>query len=297
MKILVTGSRGFVGSALVPFLTRQGHQITRLVRSEPKPGVPDVTWNPQAGTIDRSKLEGFDAVIHLAGEPIAKGRWTAKKKAEIRDSRVKGTELLAKTLPQLSQPPQVVACASAIGIYGNRGNEILTEESAPGTGFLAEVGREWEAAADLLRKGGIRVVHLRTGIVLAPSGGALALMLPIFTLGLGGKLGSGTQYMSWISLNDVIGAFHHALITESLAGPANAVAPSPVTNAEFTKALGRILRRPTPFPVPAFAARCAFGEMADEALLASTRVEPTKLLATGYRFKFPQLEEALRQML
>ena len=297
MKILVSGSRGFIGSTLIPFLTSQGHDVVRLVRSSSTSNAKDVSWNPETSIIDKAGLEGIDAIIHLAGEPIAKGRWTAEKKAKIRDSRVKGTGLLAKTVLQLNHPPKIAVCASAIGIYGNQADEILTEESVPGTGFLAEVGQQWESAANPMKQRGIRLVYARTGIVLAPSGGALALMLPIFKMGLGGNLGSGKQFMSWISLEDEIGAFHHALVTNSLEGPVNFTAPRPVTNTEFTKTLGRALHRPTIFPLPAFAARIMFGELADEALLASARVEPTKLLSSGYKFRHPDLETALQSML
>ena len=294
MKIAVSGSRGFIGSALVAFLMTQKHDIVRLVRSRSGANSQDVSWDPKTGAVDKPALEGFDAVIHLAGEPIAKGRWTAAKKAKIRDSRIQGTKLLAQTISQLNNPPRVVISASAIGIYGNRGDEILTEESAAGTGFLAEVGRQWEAAADPMKQRGIRVVCARTGIVMDSSGGALALMTPIFRMGTGGNLGNGKQFMSWISLEDEVGAFHHALTTNSLEGPVNFTAPHPVTNGEFTKTMGRVLHRPTIFPLPAFAARILFGEMADEALLASSRVEPRKLLESGYKFRHPDLEGALR---
>lgn len=296
MKVLVSGSTGLVGSALVPFLVSGGHEVVRLVRGRPAPGVVAVPWDPQAGTIAAAQLEGFDAVVHLAGENIA-GRWTTAKKARIRSSRVEGTRLLADALAGLKRPSRTLICASAIGYYGNRGDELLREDSPPGAGFLAEVCREWEGAARPAAEKGIRVVHLRIGVVLSPAGGALAQMLTPFKLGLGGRIGSGNQYMSWIAIDDLIGAFHHALITESLRGPVNAVAPRPMTNLEFTKTLGRVLGRPTLFPMPAFAARLAFGEMADELLLASARVEPTKLASSGYRFRAPELEGALRHLL
>lgn len=296
MTILVTGSSGLIGSVLVPFLTTGGHRVTRLVRSQPRPGEMAVRWDPVAGTLETAGLVGLDAVVHLAGENLA-GRWTAEKKARIRDSRVKGTRLLCESLARLAQPPKVLVCASAIGYHGDRGEELLQEESAPGSGFLAEVCRAWEASAEPAVQRGIRVVHLRFGVVLSPSGGALAKMLFPFRIGAGGILGSGRQYWSWIALDDAIGAIHHALTTDTLQGPVNVVAPHPVTNREFTKTLGRVLGRPTPFPMPAFAARLAFGEMAEELLLASTRVEPTRLLATGYRFRHPELEGALRHLL
>ena len=296
MKILVSGSTGLVGSALVPFLSTGGHEVIRLVRGRPQPGEAAVPWDPQAGTIEAAGLEGLDAVVHLAGENVA-GRWTAAKKARIRSSRVAGTRLLAEALAGLKRPPRTLVCASAIGYYGDRGDEVLREETPSGAGFLAEVCREWEAAARPAAEKGLRVVHLRIGVVLSPAGGALARMLTPFKLGLGGRIGAGSQFMSWIAIDDLTGAVHHALTTESLRGPVNAVAPRPVTNREFTKTLGRVLGRPTLFPMPAFAARLAFGEMADELLLASARVEPAKLVTSGYRFRAPELEGALRRLL
>jgi hypothetical protein len=234
--------------------------------------------------------------VHLAGENIT-GRWTAAKKARIRESRVQGTRLLAEAVARLERPPRVLVCASAIGYYGTRGEEILREESPPGKGFLAEVCQQWEAAAQPVAQKGVRVVHLRTGLVLSRQGGALAKMLPAFRLGLGGKIGRGDQYMSWISIDDLAGVIQHALLSETLRGPVNAVAPNPVTNLVFAQTLGRVLRRPTPFPLPAFAARLVFGEMANELLLASTRVDPAKLLASGYGFRHTELAGALRQLL
>ncbi len=297
MNILVTGSTGFIGSALVPFLTTGGHRVTRLVRSLPRPGELAVRWDPEVGTVEMAGLEGLDGVVHLAGENLAAGRWTAEKKARIRDSRVQATRLLCESLAGLSHPPKVLVCASAIGYYGNRGDEVLPEESAPGSGFLAGVCREWEAAAAPAAQKRIRVVHMRFGVVLDPVGGALAKMLVPFRLGLGGPIGTGQQYMSWITLDDAVGVVQHALTTDTLQGPANAVAPNPVTNREFTKTLGRVLRRPTMFPMPGFAARLVFGEMADELLLSSTRVEPRRLLAAGYGFRYPELEGALQHLL
>ena len=297
MKILVTGSTGLVGSALIPALATGGHGVTRLVRSQPKPGAAEVRWDPVARTVDSAGLEGVDAVVHLAGESIAAGRWTTEKKGRIRDSRVKGTRLLCESLARLAQPPQAIVCASAIGYYGDRGEERLREESPAGLGFLAEVCREWETAAEPARQRGIRVVHLRIGVVLSPAGGALAQMLFPFRMGLGGRLGSGKQYLSWIAIDDLVSVILHVLTTTTLQGPVNAVAPNPVTNLEFTRTLGRVLARPTIFPMPAVAARLAFGEMADELLLASARVEPTRLVATGYQFRHPELEGALRHLL
>jgi uncharacterized protein len=297
MNLLVTGSTGLVGSALVPFLTDGGHTVTQLVRSPSRHGDRTARWDPARDQIDTPGLEGQDAVVHLAGENIASGRWTAAKKARIKDSRVNGTRLLCEALARLSRPPPSLLCASAIGYYGSRGDEVLTEESSSGSGFLPEVCREWEAAAAPAVGKGMRVVFLRTGVILSSRGGALAKMLTPFRLGAGGRIGSGRQYMSWIALDDVVGAIHHTLLTESLRGPVNVVTPRPVTNLDFTRTLGRVLRRPTIAPLPGFMARLLLGEMADELLLSSSRVEPTRLLATHYPFRFPDLEGALRHLL
>jgi len=280
MKILVTGSSGLVGSALLPALAAAGHSVTRLAHDKPWPD-----------------LAGHDAAVNLAGDPIAAGRWSPAKKARIRDSRVRLTRQLAESLARLAPPPKVLVSASAIGYYGSRGDELLRDDSLPGLDFLAGVCCDWEAAAKPAAESGVRVVYLRFGVILSEAGGALAKMLTPFKLGAGGVLGDGRQWMSWIALADVVGAIQHALAVESLRGPVNAVAPKPVTNREFTRALGRVLRRPTLLPMPAFAARLAFGEMADALLLASQRVEPAKLLASGYRFQFPELEDALRHLL
>jgi uncharacterized protein (TIGR01777 family) len=289
MKVAVTGSTGLIGSALVSLLTSGRHEVVRLKRPS--------DWNPEAGTINVSALSGIDAIVHLAGENIASGRWTGARKQKIRDSRVKGTRLIADAISQMDRRPQVFVSGSAIGYYGNRGSEVLREEAPVGTGFLADVCRQWEASTDTATRKGVRVVHLRTGLVLSAAGGALAKMLLPFKLGLGGRLGSGDQYWSWISLDDVCGAILHVIQAASLHGPVNIVAPSPVTNAEFTKTLGRVLGRPTIFPMPALAARLAFGEMADALMLASARVEPAKLLASRFVFRHKELEPALRREL
>jgi uncharacterized protein (TIGR01777 family) len=297
MNILVSGSSGLVGSALLPFLAREGDTVTRLVRSAPAAGEKAIPWDPEKGQLSAAALEGFDAVVHLAGENIASGRWTAARKARIRDSRVKGTGLLGETLARLERPPRVLVSASGVGYYGSRGDEVLTEESSLGTGFLAEVCRDWEGATAPVAQRGIRVAIVRFGVIFSAHGGALPKMLMPFRLGAGGRVGDGRQYLSWVTLDDVIGAIHHALTTEALQGPVNVVAPQPVTNAEFTKTAGRVLRRPTLFPLPAFAARLMFGEMADELLLASQRARPVRLLDTHYAFRFPDLEGALGHLL
>ncbi len=295
MRILVSGSHGLVGSALIPELKGRGHQVAELVREAPRDG--EIFWNPEDGKLDATALSGFDTVIHLAGEPIAAKRWTAEQKAKIRDSRVRGTTLLAEAVANLPAPPKTFLSASAIGYYGDRGGEALTEESPAGSGYLPEVCKAWEEATLSAARKGIRVVLLRTGIVLSPAGGALAKMLPPFRMGIGGSLGSGKQYMSWISLDDEVGAILHALDTPPIRGPINLVCPRPVTNTEFTKALGGALKRPTIFPMPAFAVRLAFGEMGETLLLASTRVEPKRLLTSNYRFRYPDLDAALRHLL
>ena len=298
MKVLVSGSTGLVGSALCTALTSGGHEIARLVRQSPRSRQPEISWDPAKGTIDATKLEGFDAVVHLAGESIAAGRWTDEQKARIRDSRIQGTRLLCETLATLKNKPKVLVCASAVGYYGDRGDEVVDESSPAGANmFLVDVCQEWEAATEPARTAGIRVVNLRFGVVLSPNGGALAKMLLPFKLGAGGVVGTGKQYMSWIALDDAVGSIQHCLTTDSLTGPVNAVAPQAVTNYEFTKTLGKVLVRPTILPMPAFAARLALGQMADELLLASTRVRPTKLLESKYPFHYPQLEGALRHVL
>jgi len=296
MEIVVTGASGLIGSALTASLTASGHGVIRLVRRPPQAGEKAMRWDPVSRSLDATAFDGVEAVIHLAGENIAE-RWTAAKKVNIRDSRINGTQVLAEAIAHLASPPKVLVSASAIGYYGDRGEELLSEESAPGQGFLPEVCRSWEAATETARQAGVRTVQLRFGIVLSPAGGALAKMLPPFRLGLGGVLGNGRQYMSWVALDDTVGAIEHAISMADLQGPTNVVAPQAVTNYEFTKTLGRVLGRPTAIPLPAFAARLLFGEMADELLLASTRVQPAKLLASGYRFRYPELAGALQHLL
>lgn len=289
MKIAVTGSTGLVGSALLPFLKDAGHEVFPLRRP--------THWDPEKGTIDPVAFNGVEAVVHLAGENIATGRWTASKKARIRDSRVRGTKLISDSLAKLDNPPNVLLSMSAVGYYGNRGDEVLREESGPGQGFLADVCRQWEAATDSATRKGIRVVHPRTGLVLSRKGGALEKIILPFKFGVGGKIGSGKQYWSWITLDDLCAAILHCIQAGGLHGPVNTVSPTPVTNLEFTRILGRVLSRPTIFPLPAFAARIALGEMADELLLASTRVEPAKLHASRFGFRHRELETALRYLI
>ncbi|MDQ4106594.1 MAG: TIGR01777 family oxidoreductase [Actinomycetota bacterium] len=296
MQVLVSGATGLLGSALTPELESRGHRMITLSRSKPDAeGV--IRWDPSRGQLDASRLEGIDAVVHLAGESIAEGRWTPEKKRRILDSRRQGTRLLAESIAARSTPPRVMVSASAVGYYGDRGNELLREESAPGSDFLARVCQQWEEAADPAREAGVRVVHPRIGIVLSTEGGALARMLPVFKLGVGGKVGSGDQYWSWVAFDDVVGAIVHALMDENVRGPVNVGSPNPLTNAGYTKVLGQVLNRPTLFPLPAPAARLMLGEVADALLLASQRMEPAKLKATGYDFRYPELEGALRHLL
>lgn len=294
-RIAVTGSRGLLGGALVPFLTTGGHRVTRVVRGRAGPG--DVLWDPAADTLDAHGLEGHEAVVHLAGENVGAGRWTPARRAEIRESRVRGTTLLARTLAGLRTPPRVLICASAVGIYGDRGDALLDEASLAGNGFLAEVGEAWESAADAARAAGIRVVHLRFGVLLSPAGGALAKLLPPFRCGLGGPIGAGRQWMPWLSVDDAAGMVHFALHTPSLQGPVNAVAPELATNAAFTAALGRALHRPTLLPIPEFALSAVFGEMAEATLFASQRVQPAALTQAGYPWRHPTLASALAHVL
>jgi uncharacterized protein (TIGR01777 family) len=289
MKIAVTGSTGLVGSALLSLLASAKHEVVPLRRPS--------DWDPEHRQANPQSFNGADAIVHLAGESIAAGRWTAARKQRIRNSRIDGTKLIAETITRMERPPQVLVSASAVGYYGHRGNETLREDSSAGTGFLANVCREWEAATEAATRKGIRVVHLRIGLVLSGSGGALKKMLLPFRLGLGGRIGSGNQYWSWISIDDLCAGIIHCIQASTLHGPVNMVSPSPVTNTEFTKTLGRVLRRPTAFPVPALVARVALGQMADAALLSSARVEPAKLMASRFVFKHRELEPALRYVL
>jgi uncharacterized protein (TIGR01777 family) len=293
MQVLMSGASGLLGTAIGRALQAEGAVVTQLVRRGGSSGRHQIPWEP-GKTLNLSS--NFDAVVHLAGESVM-GRWTAAKRARVRDSRVLGTGTIAEAIERMEIKPRVLVAASAIGYYGDGGDELLNEESASGTGFLAEVCREWEAAADPARRAGIRVVHLRTGVVLSDHGGALGAMVSVFRLGLGGKLGSGRQWWSWIHLDDVAGAVQHILREDAVLGPVNLVAPNPVTNAEFTAILGRVLSRPVILSVPEFALRLAMGEMAEEVLLASQRVEPRQLVASGYRFQFHDLNAALLNLL
>jgi uncharacterized protein len=293
-RILVSGVSGPIGAALLPSLKSRGYEVTRLVRGAAT-GDDQISWDP-AKPIAPDMVSGFDAIIHLAGESIV-GRWTETKKTKIRESRVVGTTNLTEALAQAKRKPEVFVCSSAIGYYGDRGNEILKEQSIPGTGFLADVCREWEAATGAAAQAGIRTVQMRTGVVLSSKGGALGKMLMPFKMGVGGKIGDGRQWMSWIDVQDMVGAIHHLLKSDLLQGPVNMVAPKPVTNAEFTKTLAAVLSRPAILPMPAFAVKLAFGEMGETVLLASQRVEPTQLVMSGYPFRFTSLRASLENLL
>lgn len=294
LRIAVTGASGLIGRALTTFLSCAGNQVHTLVRRSPKLESQEIFWDPTRGELDKASMESMDAVVHLAGENIGGGRWTASRKGLILKSRVEGTRFLCETLASLKHPPKVLVCSSAIGFYGNRNDEILTEESAAGRGFLAEVCRAWEEATEPARKAGIRVVNARTGIVLSSLGGALAKMLPPFQMGLGGVIGTGKQWMSWIALEDLIGAFHYLIHAEGLSGPVNAVAPHPATNREFTQVLGRVLGRTAFFPLPGFMVKTIFGEMGEALLLEGQRVRAAQLESSGFSFLYPDLESALR---
>src|SRR5688572_24780762 len=295
MKILISGSHGLVGKALIKSLTTDGHEIVRLVRRQA--GTPEIEWHPNEGRIDAQQLEGLNVVVHLAGENIAEGRWTADKKRAIRESRVKGTSLLSNALANLSQPPTLFLSASAIGYYGDRGDELLTEKSAPGKGFLSEVCIEWENATKPAVQKGIRTVYTRFGIILDASGGALEKMLTPFRMGIGGRIGNGKQWVSWIALDDVVNGLKFLIDDKSTHGPVNFVSPIPVTNAEFTTTLGRVLSMPTLLPVPPSVVRIASGEMADALLLSGQKVAPHILQERGFSFTWPLLEPALRKIL
>lgn len=293
MKILVSGSHGLIGKALIGSLESGGHEVLRLVRSTPKPG--EIEWHPNQDAMDETRLEGFDAVINLAGENVAGGRWTEDQKRKIHDSRVNGTHLLSEAMAKLEKRPRVFLCASATGFYGDRDDEVLDEHSDSGGGFLAGVCREWEKATEPAVAAGVRVVNLRFGVILAREGGMLSKLLTPFKMGMGGKVGSGKQFISWVAIDDVVSAINLALNDETFRGPLNVVSPNPVTNEVFTKTLGHILSRPTALAMPAFAARLAFGEMADEMLLSSQYVVPKRLNDAGFEFKYPELEGALRK--
>ncbi len=296
MKIVVSGSTGLIGSALTKALFRRDHDVVPLLRRRPAPGEHAIAWDPERATVDRAGLEGADAVIHLAGENVF-GRWSPAKKQRIYDSRVKGTRLLCDALAGLRRPPTTLLAASAIGYYGDRGDEPVTEESAPGEDFLAHVARDWEAATAAATRAGIRVINMRNGVVLTTTGGALAKMLPAFRLGLGGPVGSGHQYLSWIALDDMINAITHLLTKPDLVGPVNMTAPAPVTSNEFAKALGKVLGRPAVVTVPAFALRTAFGSEGAAMLQSGQRVLPARLLASGFSFSLQDVQHALRFLL
>ena len=294
LRIAITGASGFIGTQLAAFLSTGGHDVVRIGRGAVVPGRVDVSWDPARSVLDPRALEGVDAVIHLAGASIAE-RWTAEHRAAIRSSRIEGTSLLAHTIAQLTRKPRVLLSGSAIGIYGSRGDEVLDESSAPGTDFLADVCKAWEAATEPASRAGVRVVHMRTGIVQGAAGGALAVQLPLFRLGLGGQLASGTQWISPIALDDEIGAMYHCLMHDDVTGPVNLVAPNALTNADYAHVLAEVLHRPSLATVPAFALRLVLGaEMADATALASQRVVPTVLLRSGFRFRLPEVAAMLR---
>lgn len=296
MDIVVSGSHGFIGSALLPALTGAGHRVGRLVRGTAGPD--EISWDPDAGAIDAGALSGVDGVVHLAGVGIGEKRWTPDQKERIRSSRVKGTALLAETLADLSTPPQVLVSGSAVGYYGDRGDEVLTEDSSAGEGFLADVVRAWEDASAPAVAAGVRVVNIRSGVVHSPAGGALKKQLLLFKLGLGGPLGSGRQWVSWISLDDEVGAIVHALTTTELSGPVNVTAPEPVTSADLAHAIGHGLHRPAILPVPKFALGLVVGrQMAEEMVTASQRAVPAKLQASGYQFVHPEARAAMTALL
>jgi len=294
MNIAITGATGLVGSALTPFLVSKGHEVVRLSRS----GGPGFSrWDPTRGENDIAVFSNCDAIVHLAGANLAGGRWTAERKREIIESRVQSTRGVVDALTRMSIRPRVLACASGIGFYGDTGDRIADETSPKGAGFLAEVCERWEAEAERASQLGVRIVSLRFGPLLTPKGGALGKMLPIFRLGLGGGIASGEQWMSWIAIDDAMSAIEHVIANERISGPVNVIAPGAVRSGEFSATLARVLRRPALLPVPAFALKMALGQMANETLLASARATPRRLVETGFRFRYPTLEEALRQLL
>jgi hypothetical protein len=295
LKVAVTGSSGLIGSSLISFLSEKDITFSKILRENPKED--EISWKPEDGDWNSAFDEGIDGIVHLAGENIASGKWTKKKKEKIRSSRIEGTKRLCEHILKLPTTPSVLVCASAIGYYGDRGMEFLNEGSSRGSGFLPDVCVGWEEATESVSKAGIRVVNVRFGVVLSKDGGALAKMLTPFKIKMGGKIGSGTQYMSWVAIDDVTGAIYHTLVTDSLKGPVNVTAPNPATNKEFTDTLGKVLNVPTVMPMPAFAAKFAFGEMAKDLLLASTKVAPKRLADSGYEFQYPELENALKHIL
>ncbi len=298
MKVLIAGSSGLIGSELTNYLKDRGFDIIRLVRKESEVVDDSLLWSPEHHEINLDDFEGFDVVINLAGENIATGRWTKEKKKKIEESRVRFTHMLSELLTKLKSPPKLLINASAVGYYGNRPGEILNEDSAPGKGFLSEVCQKWEEALEHAISKGIRVVPIRIGVVLSSKGGALTKMLTSFRLGLGGKISKGCQYMSWIAIDDLVRIIHYIIENESISGPVNATSPNPITNKVFTKTLGKVIKRPTIFPLPAFVAKIILGrEMANELLLSSTRAMPDKLLSLSFSFQFGDLEKALRHTL
>lgn len=297
MKILISGASGLLGTALANALQAEGHRVARLVRPGGTASAGDVRWDPNTATVDSAGMEGSDVIVHLSGAGIAEARWTPPRKQILRSSRIGSTRVLVDSIAQLWQKPRLFVSASAIGYYGNRGDEILTEMSSPAGDFLAVLARDWENEAMRVELSGIRAVILRFGMILSAKGGALPRMLTPFKWGVGGRLGSGEQWISWISLEDAVGALRAAISSKDLKGPVNLVAPNPVQNAEFTRLLAGILRRPAIFPAPAFMLRLMLGELADALLLASQRVRPERLLDAGYRFRHDHLESALRAIL
>ncbi|TWT55576.1 Epimerase family protein [Thalassoglobus neptunius] len=295
MHVFVTGASGLLGSYLCPMLEQSGHEVTWLTRKQPT-DPHERQWDPKADTLPREVLDGCDVLVHLAGESIAEGRWNEAKKNRIRESRVHSTNLLAQALTEQEKPATAFIVASAIGYYGDRGDEVLTEASNAGSGFLADVCQEWEAAAEPAKYAGIRTAHIRTGLVLAKEGGALPSMLTPFKFGVGGVIGSGDQYWSWISIKDIARLFQFAVENDSVSGPVNGTAPHPVTNREFTKTLGKVISRPTVLPLPGFAAKLALGEMAEALILASSRVLPEQAEKHDFNFAHPDLEQALREL-